>query len=165
MENYQATSTVMSLDREYSIKDFEGDDWKPLTEAGRKRYLDLRVGEVQRPADPYRYRIQGTAKIGRRDTINVVYIAGTPFRKASSESAPGFKVRFETIEVTIVAGDDDKRGILRYTKESDFGPEHLSLEFMIHVDKLKAIMVDIARRQTPPILEVSASASFCRRGP
>ncbi|ANM16910.1 hypothetical protein AMK06_CH02010 [Rhizobium sp. N541] len=157
LTDYTATSTIAVSDREFTIRGLEGEDWKPLTPEARKRYLDLRIGELRPVAAPFLFRLSGTADIGRRDTINVVHIANAPFPRSSGSSAPGFKARFEKVEVTIVGGDADQRGILRYDKQDDFGPDRLSLEFVIHRDKMRQLLADIRARDQPPRLEISAN--------
>ncbi|NKK66687.1 hypothetical protein GFL88_24780 [Rhizobium leguminosarum bv. viciae] len=155
--DYTATSTIAVSDREFTIGDLEGEDWKPLTAEARKRYLDLRMSELRPVAAPFLVRLSGTAGIGRQDTINVVHIANAPFPRSSGTSAPGFKARFEKVEVTIVGGDTDQRGMLRFDKQDDFGPDRLSLEFVIHRDKMRQLLADIRARGEPPRLEISAN--------
>ncbi|MGR9423623.1 hypothetical protein [Rhizobium leguminosarum] len=157
LTDYTATSTIAVSDREFTITGLEGEDWKPLTPEARKRYLDLRIGELRPVATPFLFRLSGTADIGRQDTINVVHIANAPFPRSSGTSARGFKARFEKVEVTIVGGDADQRGMLRFDKQDDFGPDRLSLEFVIHRDKMRQLLADIRARGEPPRLEISAN--------
>lgn len=157
LTDYTATSTVAVSDWEFTIGGLEGEDWKPLTPEGRKRYLDLRINELRPAAAPFLFRLSGTADIARQDTINVVNIANAPFPRSSYSSAPGFKARFEKVEVAIVGGDADQRGMLRFDRQDDFGPDRLSLEFVIHRDKMRQLIADIRARGEPPRLEISAN--------
>ncbi len=157
LTDYTATSTLAVSDREFTFGVLEGEDWKPLTSEARKRYLDLRINELRPVSAPYLFRLSGTADIGREDTINVVHVANAPFPRSSGSSAPGFKARFEKVELTMVGGDADQRGMLRFDKQDDFGPDRLSLEFVIHRDKLRQLLADIRARGEPPKLEISAN--------
>lgn len=157
LTDYTATSTIAVSDREFTIGGLDGEDWKPLNSEARKKYLDLRINELRPAAAPYLFRLSGTADIGRQDTINVVHVANAPSPRSSYSSAPGFKARFEKVEVTIVGGDADQRGMLRFNRQDDFGPDRLSLEFVIHRDKLRQLLADIRARNEPPKIEISAS--------